>query len=163
MALNNFESEYQLSDYYGECFVCWREWLSKEDSLKGISNEDVDKIVNAVLEEEMPMPYSERIKKRGLVKLIDVSKFDKIISALPNYNSIDNLDSIVKIGQIEETGVNGGIDSNYREQGNINIGIGLGEGVEEGVTTEIAGEEGVSVVAEGGETVALGCVAGGSV
>ncbi len=46
MALNNFESEYQLtiglldnwSVYYGKCYVCLREWLSKEDYLKGISD-----------------------------------------------------------------------------------------------------------------------------
>ena len=54
MALNNFESEYQLSNYYGECFVCWRVWLSKDEYLKGISDDSVDNIVNEVLLDEMP-------------------------------------------------------------------------------------------------------------
>ena len=132
IALNNFESEYQLSDYYGECFVCWREWLSKEDYLKGISDEDVDNIGNEVLLEEMPMSYSEYIKKRGLVKFIDVSKFDQIISILPNYNSIDKLDSIGKIGEMGKNGVHGEIDRIEDKEGNMNIGTGLGGG-EEGV------------------------------
>jgi len=64
MALNNFESEYQLSDYYGRCFVCWREWLSKEDYLKGISDEEVDNIVNEVLIDDMPLHYRDYIKKK---------------------------------------------------------------------------------------------------
>lgn len=46
MALNNFESEYQLTigqldnwrDYYEKCYVCLREWLYKEDYLKSISD-----------------------------------------------------------------------------------------------------------------------------
>lgn len=99
MALNNFEIEYQLSDYYGKCYVCWREWLSKDDYLKGISDEEVDNIVNEVLLDDMPLPYRDYIKKRGLGKIIDVSKFEKIISVLPNYDSIDKLHSIGKIAQ----------------------------------------------------------------
>jgi len=97
MALNNFESEYQLSDYYGRCFVCWREWLSKEDYLKGISDEEVDNIVNEVLIDDMPLHYRDYIKKKGLSKIIDVSKFENIISVLPKYESIDKLHSIGKI------------------------------------------------------------------
>ena len=50
----------------------------------------------------MPLPYSDYIKKRGLGKIIDVSKFENIISVLPNYDSIDKLHSIGKIGQIGE-------------------------------------------------------------
>lgn len=40
-------------------FVCWREWISKEDSLQGISEEEVDNIVNEVLLDKIPLPYSE--------------------------------------------------------------------------------------------------------
>jgi hypothetical protein len=93
-----------LSDYYGKCYVCWREWLSKEDYLKGISDEEVDNIVNEVLLDDMPLPYKDYIKKRGLGKIIDVSKFEKIISVLPDYDSIDKLDSIGKIAQKGKNG-----------------------------------------------------------
>ena len=87
-----------MSDYYGKCFVCWREWLSKEDYLLGISDEGVDNIFNSVLIDDIPMPYRDYIKQRGLSKYRDVSKFDKFISVLPNYyDSIDKLHSIGKI------------------------------------------------------------------
>lgn len=47
----------------------------------------------------MPLPYRYYIKQRGMSKLIDVSKFEKIISVLPNYDSIDKLHSIGKIAE----------------------------------------------------------------
>jgi hypothetical protein len=40
--------------------------------------------VNEVLLDEMPLPYSDYIKKQGLGKLIDVSNFEIIINILPN-------------------------------------------------------------------------------
>ena len=92
MALSKFESEYLLSDYWGQCYICWREWLSKEDYLKGITDEEVDNIVNDVILEEKP--YTDTIKKRGLDKLIDINKFNNIISLLPNYNSVELLPTI---------------------------------------------------------------------
>jgi hypothetical protein len=48
----------------GDVFVCWREWLSKEDYLKGISDEEVDNIVNEVLIDDMPLHYRDYIKKK---------------------------------------------------------------------------------------------------
>jgi hypothetical protein len=141
MALNKFESEYQLSDYYGKCFVCWREWLSKEDYLKGISETEVDNIVNEVLLEEMPMSYSDYIKKRGIGKFIDVSKFDKIISVLPNYESIDKLHSIGKVGPIGEVGVIEESESIEVDTGKMITGLRGGD-VGAGVI-EIVGVQGV--------------------
>ena len=47
----------------------------------------------------MPLPYRYYIKQRGMSKFIDVSKFEKIISVLPNYDSIDKLHSIGKIAE----------------------------------------------------------------
>lgn len=117
MALNNFESEYQLSDYFGKCYVCWREWLSKEDYLKGISEEEVDNIVNKVLIEDMPLPYRDNIKKKELSKIIDVSKFENIISSLSKYDSIDNLNSIRKI---EEKALK--FEAGYVEEGDVLAG-----------------------------------------
>lgn len=117
MALNNFESEYQLSDYFGKCYVCWREWLSKEDYLKGISEEEVDNIVNEVLIEDMPELYRDKIKNKGLSKIIDVSNFENIISVLPNYYSIDNLHSI---GKIEEKALK--FEPGYVEEGDVLAG-----------------------------------------
>jgi hypothetical protein len=117
MALNNFESEYQLSDYFGKCYVCLREWLSKEDYLKGISEEEVDNIVNKVLIEDMPLPYRDNIKKKELSKIIDVSKFENIISSLSKYDSIDNLNSIRKI---EEKALK--FEAGYVEEGDVLAG-----------------------------------------
>jgi hypothetical protein len=99
VALQNFESEYQLSNYFGKCYVCWREWLSDEDYLKGISEEEVDNIVNEVLIEDMPQLYKDNIKNKELSKIIDISKFEKIISVFPKYDSIDKLHSIGKIAE----------------------------------------------------------------
>ena len=98
IAINKFIDEYELSNYSGKCFVCWREWLSKEDYLKDISSVKVDKIVNEVLLDEMPTSSNEKIKKKS--KIIDVSKFEEIINVLPFYNSIDKLQSIGKISKI---------------------------------------------------------------
>jgi hypothetical protein len=125
IAINKFVNEYQVQDLDGKCFVCcrywWvayatkpsREWLSKEDYLKGITNEEVDKIVNEVLLDEMPLPYSDYIKKQGAGagKLIDVSNFENVINILPNFDSIDKLHSIGKVapnGYIE-VGVGDGV------------------------------------------------------
>jgi hypothetical protein len=56
--------------------------------------------VNEVLLYEMPTSSNEKIKKKGIQKLIDVSKFEEIINVLPFYNSIDKLQSIGKISKI---------------------------------------------------------------
>jgi len=53
--------------------------------------------VNEVLLDEMPLPYSDYIKKQGLGKLIDVSNFENIINILPNFYSIEKLHSIDKV------------------------------------------------------------------
>jgi hypothetical protein len=55
--------------------------------------------VNEVLLDEMPTSSNEKIKKKGLSKIIDVSKFEDIINVLPFYNSIDKLQSIGKISK----------------------------------------------------------------
>jgi hypothetical protein len=55
--------------------------------------------VNEVLLEEMPTSSNEKIKKKGIQKFIDVSKFEEIINVLPFYNSIDKLQSIGKISK----------------------------------------------------------------
>jgi len=57
--------------------------------------------LNEVLINDMPLHYRDYIKKRGLGKIIDVSKFEKIISVLlrTNYDSIDKLHSIGKIAE----------------------------------------------------------------
>ncbi len=57
--------------------------------------------MNEVLINDMPLHYRDYIKKRGLGKIIDVSKFEKIISVLlrTNYDSIDKLHSIGKIAE----------------------------------------------------------------
>jgi hypothetical protein len=54
--------------------------------------------VNEVLLDEMPTS-NEKIKKKGIQKFIDVSKFEEIINVLPFYNSIDKLKSIGKISK----------------------------------------------------------------
>jgi hypothetical protein len=56
--------------------------------------------VNEVLLEEMSTYSNEKIKKKGIQKFIDVSKFEEIINVLPFYNSIDKLQSIGKISKI---------------------------------------------------------------
>ena len=56
--------------------------------------------MNEVLLDEMPTSSNENIKKKGLSKIIDVSKFEEIINVLPFYNSIDKLQSIGKISKI---------------------------------------------------------------
>jgi hypothetical protein len=114
VALQNFESEYQLSNYFGKCYVCWREWLSDEDYLKGISEEEVDNIVNEVLIEDMPQLYKDKIKNKELSKIIDISNFENIISVFPKYDSIDKLHSIEKI---EEKGLN--FEPGYVKKGDI--------------------------------------------
>ena len=114
IALQNFESEYQLSNYFGKCYVCWREWLSDEDYLKGISDEEVDNIVNEVLIEDMPQLYKDNIKNKELSKIIDISNFENIISVLPKYDSIDKLHSI---GKIEEKALK--FEAGYVEKGDI--------------------------------------------
>jgi hypothetical protein len=91
MALNQFEREYQLDNYMGNCFICWREWLSNEDYLKGISNENVDEIVNEVLLDEFP--DSGNIRHRGLERFININKFNDIVSYFPNFNSVELLPS----------------------------------------------------------------------
>ena len=114
VALQNFESEYQLSNYFGKCYVCWREWLSDEDYLKGISEEEVDNIVNEVLIEDMPQLYKDNIKNKELSKIIDISNFENIISVFPKYDSIDKLHSI---GKIEEKALK--FEPGYVEKGDI--------------------------------------------
>jgi hypothetical protein len=95
MAVAQFESSYQLNNYWGQCFGCWREWLNKDDYLKGITDSQVDNIVNEVLKEEMP--YSDIIKKRGLDKLINFNNFDNIITKFPNFRSVEELPNINKM------------------------------------------------------------------
>jgi hypothetical protein len=56
--------------------------------------------VNEVLLEEMPTSSNEKIKKKGIQRFINVSKFEEIINVLPFYNSIDKLQSIGKISKI---------------------------------------------------------------
>ena len=56
--------------------------------------------MNEVLLEEMPTSSNEKIKKKGIQRFIDVSKFEEIINVLPFYNSIDKLQSIGKISKI---------------------------------------------------------------
>lgn len=51
--LRRFEIEYDLEDYSGDCFVGWKEWLSKEDSAEGFSNKKVDEILTEVLQDEV--------------------------------------------------------------------------------------------------------------
>ena len=48
----------------------------------------------------MSTSSNEKIKKKGIKKFIDVSKFEEIINVLPFYNSIDKLQSIGKISKI---------------------------------------------------------------
>ena len=58
--------------------------------------------MNEVLLEEMSTSSNEKIKKKGIQKFIDVSKFEEIINVLPffYYTRIDKLQSIGKISKI---------------------------------------------------------------
>lgn len=54
-----------------------------------------------VLIDDMPLHYRDYIKKRGLGKIIDVSKFENFIIVVlrTNYDSIYKLHSIGKIAE----------------------------------------------------------------
>jgi hypothetical protein len=87
--------------------------------------------VNDVLVEEMPKAYTEYdyLTNSGIGKLIDVSIFNKIISVLPNYDSIDNLNSIGKITKILDLDQGVKFDSDTiaieDDQGKLNNGFAV--------------------------------------
>lgn len=51
--LRRFEIEYDLDEYTSDCFIGWKEWLSKEEYAEGLSNKKVDEILTEVLEDEV--------------------------------------------------------------------------------------------------------------
>lgn len=56
-----------------------------------------------VLIDDMPLHYRDYIKKRGLGKIIDVSKFENFISVVLRTN-YDNIYKLHSIGKITEKG-----------------------------------------------------------
>jgi len=82
--LRKFEYEYNLEDYTGECYVGWKEWLSKEDFVEGVSNRKVDEIVSELLQYEL-----KNKNKKINEKMIDGHEFDNINIMFPKFNSVD--------------------------------------------------------------------------
>jgi hypothetical protein len=50
--LQRFESEYELEIYSADCFLGWKEWLSKEEYAAGLTNKKVTETLNEVIQEE---------------------------------------------------------------------------------------------------------------
>ena len=82
--LRKFEYEYNLENYTGECYVGWKEWLSKEDFVEGVTNRKVDDIVSELLQ------YEIKYKNKKInEKMIDGNEFNYINKMFPKFNSVD--------------------------------------------------------------------------
>ena len=82
--LRKFEYEYNLEDYTGECYVGWKEWLSNEEFVEGVTSRKVDEVVSEILQDELKNKHKQ-IKD----KMIDGDVFNYINKMFPKFNSVD--------------------------------------------------------------------------
>jgi len=99
--LQRFESEYELENYSGDCFVGWKEWLSNEDFCKGVTRKKVNETLNEVIEEEVK---SKNKYTKISQNMIEGKAYESINKFIPLFNSVVSGKEYKKISEISDKG-----------------------------------------------------------